>query len=94
VYLTLRAQDELSAAERHHGGVLPGAAAFRLLSARGIPLDVVRDECVRRGVAVDEPALAALLASEQDRCRAARAAGSAGTGAGAACMWQWGAGGG
>ena len=56
--------------------VLPAASAFRLLHARGIPLDFLRDECARRGVRLDESGVDALIAEEQQRARAARASGT------------------
>ena len=50
--------------------VIPGEDVFRLYDSLGVPIDFVEDMAAQRGLAIDQSAYAAAMASQRDRARA------------------------
>jgi alanyl-tRNA synthetase len=50
--------------------VVPGEDVFRLYDSLGVPVDFVEDMAAQRGLAIDQTAYAAAMASQRDRARA------------------------
>src|SRR5260221_2184455 len=60
-------QDEAKAAA---GGVLPGAAAFKLYDTYGLALDEQEDMARERGLTIDVPGFQEALEKQRERARA------------------------
>ena len=62
--------DLIAAAKEKGGGVIDGAAVFRLYDTHGFPVDLVDDAANEEGLRIDRPALEAAMEGQRNRARA------------------------